>query len=233
MGVEAKQLHRHSIEARQERRNVGNENAELAPLARGENRRRRDFVERKAGYPQHEARRLLMVLGELGDAFELGNAVGNDQHVLADREVDEIVVLGVAVYVEFFRRNACLERAARFVRRGDIDPDARLGGKTKDRWVRPCLAGVTDLAPGIEPLEYIFVGEKICLDIGRVGDVKREAESLDPPGERSSPEDELVAGYIDECRRIRGVGKGVRTRCTRSKRSHSERNDGLTKKIPS
>ena len=27
---------------------------------------------------RHEARRLLMVLGELGDAFELGNAVGND-----------------------------------------------------------------------------------------------------------------------------------------------------------
>src|SRR6187549_2240330 len=94
---------------------------------------------------RHEARRLLMVLGELGDAFELGNAVGNDQHVLADREVDEIVVLGVAVYVEFFRRNACLERAARFVRRGDIDPDVRLGGKTKDRWVRRCLACVTDL----------------------------------------------------------------------------------------
>ena len=66
-----------------------------------------------------------------------------------------------------------------FVRRGDIDPDARLGGKTKDRWVRRCLAGVTNLAPGIEPLEYILVGEKICPDIGRVGEVKREAESLD------------------------------------------------------
>jgi hypothetical protein len=90
-----------------------------------------------------------MALRELGNAFELGNAVGNDQHVLADREIDEIVVLGVTVHIELLRRNACLERAARFVRRGHIDPDARLGGKPKDRRVRRCLAGVTDLAPGI------------------------------------------------------------------------------------
>jgi hypothetical protein len=115
VSVKTKDLDRHLIETREQRRDLAKGDAEFAPFAGREDRGRGDTFEAEPGHPQHDPGHSLLALSECGDALELGNAVDDDQHVLGNRKPEEIVVLGVAVQVEQRRRHARLKRATRLV----------------------------------------------------------------------------------------------------------------------
>jgi hypothetical protein len=110
--------------------------------------------------------------------------------------------------------------------------DARLCRQAEHCRVRRCLAGITNLAFGIEPLEDLLIRDEICPDVRRIGDVQRQAELIYPPGERSASQDELVARYIDEGRYVGGSWSRRAGLSARRERGHGERNSSLAEKLP-